>query len=70
MQAAVMYKPGGIRLEDVPKPAAEEGEALLRVAAVGVCGSDIPRMLTKGAHRMPIIAGMSSQVRSSRSAKA
>ena len=57
MQAAVMYKPGDIRLEDVPKPAAKKGEALLRVAAVGVCGSDIPRMLTKGAHRMPIICG-------------
>ena len=57
MQAAVMYKPGDIRLEDVPKPEAKEGEALLRVAAVGVCGSDIPRLLTKGAHRMPIICG-------------
>ena len=34
-----------------------DGEALLRVAAVGVCGSDIPRLLTKGAHRMPIICG-------------
>ena len=29
MQAAVMYKPGDIRLEDVPKPAAKKGEALL-----------------------------------------
>src|ERR1700678_4243640 len=57
MQAAVMYKPGDIRLEDVPKPEAKEGEVLLRVAAVGVCGSDIPRLLTKGAHRMPIICG-------------
>ena len=57
MQAAVIYKPGDIRLEEVPKPTAKKGEALLRVAAVGVCGSDIPRMLTKGAHRMPIICG-------------
>src|SRR5690606_35169215 len=24
---------------------------------VGVCGSDIPRVLTKGAHRMPLICG-------------
>jgi L-iditol 2-dehydrogenase len=57
MQAAVMYKPGDIRLEEVPKPEPKKGEALLRIAAVGVCGSDIPRMLTKGAHRMPIICG-------------
>ncbi|MGO4335085.1 galactitol-1-phosphate 5-dehydrogenase [Labrys sp. KB_33_2] len=57
MRAAVMYSPGDIRLEDVPKPVAATGEVLLRVAAVGVCGSDLPRMLTKGAHRMPIICG-------------
>lgn len=57
MLAAVMHKPGDIRLEDVPQPAPKAGEVLLRVAAVGVCGSDIPRMLIKGAHRMPIICG-------------
>lgn len=57
MLAAVMYKPGDIRLEDVQRPVARAGEVLLRVAAVGVCGSDIPRMLVKGAHRMPIICG-------------
>jgi L-iditol 2-dehydrogenase len=57
MQAAVMYSPGDIRLEQVARPRAEQGEVLLRVAAVGVCGSDIPRMLIKGAHNMPIICG-------------
>ncbi|WP_284946419.1 galactitol-1-phosphate 5-dehydrogenase [Acidisoma cladoniae] len=57
MRAAVMYSPGDIRLEDVPMPEAGPDDVLLRVAAVGVCGSDIPRMLTKGAHRMPIICG-------------
>jgi L-iditol 2-dehydrogenase len=57
MRAAVMHKPGDIRLEDIAKPAPKDGEALLRVAAVGVCGSDIPRLLTKGAHRMPLVCG-------------
>jgi L-iditol 2-dehydrogenase len=57
MRAAVMYAPGDIRLEDIPKPVAGDGEVLLRVSAVGVCGSDLPRMLTKGAHRMPIVCG-------------
>ena len=57
MKAAVMYSPGDIRMEDVPKPVAGPGEVLLEIAAVGVCGSDIPRMLTKGAHKMPIICG-------------
>lgn len=57
MLAAVMYQPGDIRLQDVPQPVAGAGEVLLKIAAVGVCGSDIPRMLVKGAHRMPIICG-------------
>ncbi len=57
MRAAVMYSPGDIRLEERPRPRAGRNEVLLKVAAVGVCGSDIPRMLTKGAHRMPIICG-------------
>lgn len=57
MRAAVMYSPGDIRIEDVAKPSPGADEVLLRVAACGVCGSDIPRMLTKGAHRMPIICG-------------
>jgi len=57
MRAAVMYAPGDIRVEDVSRPEAGAGEVLLKVAACGVCGSDVPRMLTKGAHRMPIICG-------------
>lgn len=57
MRAAVMYAPGDIRVEDRPQPSASRDEVLLKVAACGVCGSDIPRMLTKGAHRMPIICG-------------
>ena len=57
MRAAVMHSPGDITLEDRPKPQAGRDEVLLKVAAVGVCGSDIPRMLTKGAHRMPIVCG-------------
>ncbi len=57
MRAAVMYKPGDIRMEDIAQPEPKRNEALVRVAAVGVCGSDIPRILTKGAHRMPLICG-------------
>ncbi len=57
MRAAVLYAPGDIRVEDVPKPEPKSDEALIRVAAVGVCGSDIPRLLTKGAHKMPLICG-------------
>ncbi|MEW1808146.1 galactitol-1-phosphate 5-dehydrogenase [Pseudarthrobacter sp. NPDC080039] len=57
MTAAVMHSPGDIRVEqvDIPSPAA--GEVLLKVAACGVCGSDIPRMLRNGGYVMPIICG-------------
>lgn len=57
MRAVVMHAPGDLRVEDVPPPRIRDDEVLIRVAACGVCGSDIPRMLTKGAHRMPIICG-------------
>jgi len=57
MRAAVMHSPGDIRLEDIPKPELRPGHVTLKVAAVGVCGSDIPRMLIKGAHKMPIVCG-------------
>lgn len=45
MTAAVMYAPGDIRVEQAPVPRPGPGEVLLKVAACGVCGSDIPRML-------------------------
>jgi len=57
MRAAVLYSPGDVRLEEVAKPTPKDDEVLLRVAAVGVCGSDLPRMLIKGAHKMPLICG-------------
>jgi L-iditol 2-dehydrogenase len=57
MRAAVLHAPGDIRVEDVPEPDAVPGRALVRVGAVGVCGSDIPRILTKGTYRHPLIPG-------------
>lgn len=57
MQAAVLHAPGDIRVEQVPVPVPGPGEALVRVAACGVCGSDIPRMLRAGAYHFPIICG-------------
>lgn len=57
MRAIVLHAPGDIRLEDRPVPAAGPGEVLVRVASVGVCGSDLPRMLVKGAWKMPLITG-------------
>ena len=57
MTAAVMHAPGDIRVEEVPVASPGPDEVLLKVAACGVCGSDIPRMLRNGGYVMPIICG-------------
>ena len=57
MTAAVMYAPGDIRVEGVNVASPGPAEVLLKVAACGVCGSDIPRMLRNGGYVMPIICG-------------
>lgn len=57
MTAAVLHEPGDIRIEDVPIPAIGPTDLLVEVAACGVCGSDIPRMMHNGAYYAPIICG-------------
>ncbi len=57
MQAAVLYAPGDLRIEDVPIPTVGDEEILVRVAAVGVCGSDINRVFVKGTYKFPLIPG-------------
>jgi L-iditol 2-dehydrogenase len=41
MQAAVMPVPGMIELRELPLPAIKQDEVLVKVMAVGVCGSDL-----------------------------
>jgi L-iditol 2-dehydrogenase len=41
MRAAVMYAVDDIRIEERPLPALRDGDVLLRMAACGVCGSDM-----------------------------
>jgi (R,R)-butanediol dehydrogenase/meso-butanediol dehydrogenase/diacetyl reductase len=41
VRAAVYYGPGDIRFEDMPDPVAGDGELLIDVATVGICGSDV-----------------------------
>lgn len=57
MRAIVLHSPGDIRLEERPEPLPEPGHVVVRVASVGVCGSDLPRMLVKGAWKMPLVTG-------------
>ncbi|MCH4071592.1 MAG: galactitol-1-phosphate 5-dehydrogenase [Pseudoramibacter sp.] len=57
MKAVRMYQPKDLRVEDVKKPEMQADEVMVKVQACGVCGSDIPRILTYGAHVSPIICG-------------
>lgn len=41
MPLARVHGPGDVRLDDVPLPTIRQGDVLLRVAACGVCGSDL-----------------------------
>ena len=57
MKALMLHGVGDLRLEDIPRPVCRDGEALVRVAFCGVCGSDIPRIFTKGTYSLPLVCG-------------
>lgn len=57
MKAVQMKAIKELELVEVPTPKPAEDEVLIKVMAVGVCGSDIPRILKFGAHVLPIIPG-------------
>lgn len=57
MKAWVLHDIDDIRLETVDKPKPGVGEALVAVKAVGICGSDIPRIFKTGAHIHPLVPG-------------
>ncbi len=57
MKAAVLHGQRDIRVEEIPTPVPGPGEALVRVRLTGVCGSDIPRVLSDGAHFYPLVLG-------------
>ena len=46
MQAAMMYGPNDIRVEMIDRPLCPEGGFVLKVDAVGLCGSDIRNLTT------------------------
>ena len=57
MKALNLHGVGDLRFEDVPLPERKRGEVMLRVRAVGICGSDIPRVFEKGTYHFPTIIG-------------
>lgn len=57
MRAYVLHDINDLRFEEVARPVPQARSVLVRVEAVGICGSDIPRIFYNGAHRMPLIPG-------------
>lgn len=57
MKACVLHSIGDFRFEEVTKPSPGKNEVLLKIKASGVCGSDIPRIFTKGTYHFPTIPG-------------
>ena len=56
-KAWVLHDIGDIRYEEVDIPSPGDNEVLVKVMAVGICGSDVPRVYETGAHKMPLVPG-------------
>lgn len=57
MKALNLHAVGDLRYEEVPLPLRQSGEVLLKIRACGICGSDIPRIFSKGTYHFPTIPG-------------
>lgn len=57
MKAAVLHGINDLRIDEVEIPRLDEHDVLVRVSACGVCGSDLPRILTQGTYHFPTIPG-------------
>jgi L-iditol 2-dehydrogenase len=57
MKACVLHGIGDLRLEEVKDSVPGRGEVLIKIKASGICGSDIPRVFTKGTYHFPTIPG-------------
>src|SRR5438105_13205958 len=53
MKALVYLGPEKVEIQDVPAPTPQAGEALLRISASGICGSDIHGFLGHSERRKP-----------------
>lgn len=57
MKAYLLRAIGDFTYADVERPVCADDEVVVRVAAAGVCGSDIPRIYRSGAYSYPLIPG-------------
>lgn len=57
MKAWVLYGIDDIRYENIDRPVLNRQEVLVEVKAVGICGSDIPRIYQNGTYSFPTVPG-------------
>lgn len=57
MEALVLHGVGDLRLAQIPIPNISEGQVRVRIGFCGVCGSDIPRIFSKGTYSFPTVCG-------------
>ena len=55
MRAAIYHSNRDVRVTDVPLPSIGPGEALLRIEASGICGSDVVEWYRK--RKAPLVLG-------------
>jgi L-iditol 2-dehydrogenase len=57
MEALVLHAVGDLQLAQMPIPNVSEGQVRVRIGFCGVCGSDIPRIFSKGTYSFPTVCG-------------
>jgi len=57
MRAVRLHKPGDLRCEEISLPQLANDEVLIKVKAVGICGSDPGRVMVKGTYSFPMTIG-------------
>ncbi len=57
MKALNLYNVNDLRLDELEMPVCKEDEVLVKIKYCGICGSDIPRVYTKGTYHFPTVIG-------------
>lgn len=57
MKALAVTDAATFEMQEIAVPTPQKGEVLVKVAYVGVCGSDLPRYFDGGVHQFPQILG-------------
>ncbi len=57
MKVANLHAINDLRYEEIDTPTCSEDEVLVEVKSCGICGSDIPRVFTKGTYHFPTVIG-------------